>query len=122
MRALPMVRDVPKFQPLQRDIAIVVDDQVEYADIEAAIDARSREDSRLSALAEVRLFDVYRPRQAVSSAAEAVANALLNKEKSLAIRIVLQDTEKALGDTDADGAVAAVVEELARRFGARLRQ
>ena len=122
MRALPTVRDVPKFQPLQRDIAIVVDDRVEYADIEAAIGARSREDSRLSALAEVRLFDVYRPRQAVSSAAEAAANTLLNKEKSLAIRIVLQDTEKALGDTDADGAVAAVVEELSRRFGVRLRQ
>jgi phenylalanyl-tRNA synthetase beta chain len=50
------------------------------------------------------------------------ANALLNKEKSLAIRIVLQDTEKPLSDTDADAAVTAVVEELARRFGARLRQ
>ena len=121
-RDLPTVRDVPKFQPLQRDIAILVDDRVEYADIEAAIDARSREDSRLSALAEVRLFDVYRPRQAVSDGSEAVANTLLNKEKSLAIRIVLQDTEKALGDTEADGAVAAVVEELARRFDARLRQ
>ncbi len=121
-RDLPTVRDVPKFQPLQRDIAILVDDRVEYADIEAAIDARSREDSRLSALAEVRLFDVYRPRQAVSCGSEAVANTLLNKEKSLAIRIVLQDTEKALGDTEADGAVAAVVEELARRFDARLRQ
>ena len=86
-RDLPTVRDVPKFQPLQRDIAILVDDRVEYADIEAAIDARSREDSRLSALAEVRLFDVYRPRQAVSGGSEAVANTLLNKEKSLAIRL-----------------------------------
>jgi phenylalanyl-tRNA synthetase beta chain len=121
-RDLPTVWGVPKFQPLQRDIAILVDDRVEYADIEAAIDARSRADTRLSALAEVRLFDVYRPRQAVSGGSEAVANTLLNKEKSLAIRIVLQDTEKALGDTDADGAVAAVVEELARRFDARLRQ
>jgi phenylalanyl-tRNA synthetase beta subunit len=49
------------------------------------------------------------------------ANALLNKEKSLAFRIFLQDTARPLSDTDADAAVAAVVEELALRFGARQR-
>jgi phenylalanyl-tRNA synthetase beta subunit len=47
---------------------------------------------------------------------------LLNKDKSLAIRVVLQDTEKPLSDTDADAAVTAIVEELGQRFGARLRQ
>jgi len=120
-RPLPEVQAVPKFQPLQRDIAIFVDERVPYADIEAAIDSRSRADHRLSALADLRLFDVYRPRSAEATV-EAGANALLNKEKSLAIRIFLQDTEKALGDTDADGAVAAVLEELTERFGARLRQ
>ncbi|HTN50491.1 MAG TPA: phenylalanine--tRNA ligase subunit beta [Burkholderiaceae bacterium] len=121
-RPLPAVQPVSKFQPLQRDIAIVVDERVPYADIEAAIRCRSRADGRLSALTDVRLFDVYRPRPVVQPDVEAGANALLNKEKSLAIRIVLQDTEKALGDTDADGAVAAVVDELIQRFGARLRQ
>jgi phenylalanyl-tRNA synthetase beta chain len=120
-QGIPEVRPVPKFQPLQRDIAVVVDERVPYADIEAAIDSRSRVDRRLSALSDLLLFDVYRPRSAEPTV-EAGANALLNKEKSLAIRIVLQDTEKALGDTDADGAVAAVVEELTQRFGARLRQ
>jgi phenylalanyl-tRNA synthetase beta chain len=120
-QGLPEVQALSKFQPLQRDIAIVVDERVPYADIEAAIDSRSREDRRLSALSDLRLFDVYRPRSAEATV-EAGANALLNKDKSLAIRIVLQDTEKALSDTDADGAVAAVVEELTQRFGARLRQ
>ncbi len=121
-RELPSVNEVPKFQPLQRDIAVIVDEAVAYASIEAAIDNLSRADDRLSALADVRLFDVYRPRPTSEAAAVVGANALLNKEKSLAIRIVLQDTDRPLSDTDADAAVTAVVEELARRFGARLRQ
>lgn len=122
VRELPRVREISKFQPLQRDIAVIVDEAVDFASIEAAIDNLSRADDRLSALAEVLLFDVYRPRPTSEAAAVVGANALLNKEKSLAIRIVLQDTEKPLSDTDADAAVTAVVEELARRFGARLRQ
>jgi phenylalanyl-tRNA synthetase beta chain len=121
-RALPEVRDVPKFQALQRDIAVILNEDVPFAAVRTAIDVRSRSDGRLSALKEVRLFDVYRPRQMVGTAAGVDANALLNKEKSLAIRIVLQDTQNPLSDTDADAAVAAVVEELAQRFGARLRQ
>ncbi len=121
-RELPVVREIPKFQPLQRDIAFTIDERIEYGAVAAAIDARSRVDDRLSALTEVRLFDVYRPRQVATAPVEAGANALLNKEKSLAIRVVLQDTEKPLSDTDADAAVTAVVEEIARRFGARLRQ
>jgi phenylalanyl-tRNA synthetase beta chain len=47
---------------------------------------------------------------------------LLNKEKSLAFRIQLQDTERTLSDADADAAVAAIVDELGARLGARLRQ
>ena len=121
-RSLPVVRDLPKHQALQRDIAVIVDEQVSFAAIQTAIDIRSRADDRLSALSELRLFDVYRPRQASGTSAEAGANALLNKEKSLAIRVVLQDTAKPLSDTDADAAVTAIVEELGQRFGARLRQ
>lgn len=121
-RSLPVVREIPKFQPLQRDIAVIVDERIAYAAIEAAIDARSRTDERLSTLADVRLFDVYRPRPTAGAAGGAGANALLNKDKSLAIRVVLQDTEKPLSDTDADAAVTAIVEELGQRFGARLRQ
>jgi phenylalanyl-tRNA synthetase beta chain len=121
VRALPGIRELSKFQPLQRDIAVVVDESVPYGQVRAAIDSRSRSDRRLSALREVRLFDVYRPRATAATTGEVSANALLNKEKSLAFRIFLQDTDRPLTDTDADAAVAAVVEELALRFGARLR-
>jgi phenylalanyl-tRNA synthetase beta chain len=110
-----------RFQPLQRDIAVWVDESVSYQQVVTAIDIRSRADDRLSALQEVRLFDVYRA-PAAASTREVSANTLLNKEKSLAFRIVLQDTARPLSDTDADAAVAAVVEELTRSCGARLRQ
>ena len=120
--AVPIARPVPKFQALQRDVAVVVDETLPYASVLEAIDSRSRADDRLSALREVRLFDVYRRRKDSDSAAEAGANTLLNKEKSLAFRLVLQDTERPLSDTDADAAVSAIVEELTQRFGARLRQ
>jgi phenylalanyl-tRNA synthetase beta chain len=121
-REVPRMREIARHQPLQRDIALVLGEQVAYAAVEAAIGDRSRRDDRLSALADVRLFDVYRPRAGSEAAAGVAANTLLNKEKSLAIRIVLQDTERPLSDTDADAAVAAIVEELTARFNARLRQ
>jgi len=122
VRPLPALREVSRFQAIQRDIAVMVDEALPYAAIESAIDDLSRRDDRLSALAEVRLFDVYRARAGSSESREANANTLLNKEKSLAIRLVLQDTGRPLSDADADAAVTAVVEELARRFHARLRQ
>ncbi len=121
-RALPVARELSKFQPLQRDIAVWVAESVSFQQILSAIDSRSRADDRLSALREVRLFDVYRPSASAASTLEVAANALLNKEKSLAFRVVLQDTARPLSDTDADAAVAAVVEALAQKFGARLRQ
>ncbi|MFO0205695.1 MAG: hypothetical protein ACK54L_06005, partial [Betaproteobacteria bacterium] len=46
----------------------------------------------------------------------------LIKEKSLAFRILLQDTDRTLSDSFADAAVACLVEELGTRLGARLRQ
>jgi phenylalanyl-tRNA synthetase beta chain len=47
---------------------------------------------------------------------------LLNKEKSLAFRIVLQDTERSLNDDDADAAVGAIVQGLEKQCGAQLRR
>jgi phenylalanyl-tRNA synthetase beta chain len=121
-RPLPRYAEVSKFQPLTRDISITVDDALPVGAIEDAVRSLSRTDGRLSAVREFRLFDVYRPRPDSSKVAEASANALLNKEKSLAFRMVLQDTDRALNDADADAAVGAIVEGLEKQCGARLRR
>ena len=60
-------------------------------------------------LVDLMLFDVYRGQNLDSG------------KKSLAFRIVMQDTEKTLTDADADAAIARAVESLQRRFDATLR-
>jgi phenylalanyl-tRNA synthetase beta chain len=121
-RPLPRYTEVSRFPPVQRDISIVVDDDVPVQTIIDHVRSLSRSDDRLSALREFRLFDVYRPRPDSSKIAGASANALLNKEKSLAFRVVLQDTGRSLNDADADAALGAIIEVLEQRCGARLRQ
>jgi len=58
---------------------------------------------------DVRLFDIYR------------GKGIEPGEKSLAFRVVMQDTDKTLTDQDADFAMARLSQALATRFGAKLR-
>ena len=119
---LPVPRPVPRFPAVARDLALWFGADVAHGAIEKAIRRLASSDVRLKVLREVRLFDVYRPSSADSSNfAEASANALLNKEKSLAFRVVLQDTHRTLSDAEVDAAIAALIQALAEQFGARIR-
>jgi phenylalanyl-tRNA synthetase beta chain len=62
-----------------------------------------------AAVQDIRLFDVYR--------GKGIEQGL----KSLAFRVVMQDTARTLTDDEADAAMAGFVGLLATRFGARLR-
>ena len=120
---LPRFKDVPKFPAVLRDVALWVDASVTFQRVLDEVARIARTDDRLRVLRDFHLFDVYRPGGEDSSKfAGATANALLNKEKSLAFRMVLQDTDRTLADADADAAVAAIVDGLGARIGARLRQ
>lgn len=120
---LPRLQEVPKFPAVLRDVALWVDASVTLQRVLDEVAGIARTDERLRVLRDFRLFDVYRPSGEDSSKfAGASANALLNKEKSLAFRIVLQDTGRTLADAEADAAVAAIVEGLGARIGARLRR
>ena len=120
---LPEYRPVPRFPAVIRDVSLLVDLAAPVQGVLDAVSELARSDARLACLRDIRLFDLYRASPADSSkVAEADPNALLIKEKSLAFRIVLQDTEKTLSDTEADAAVTALVEGLGRTVGARLRQ
>jgi phenylalanyl-tRNA synthetase beta chain len=87
-----------------------------------AVFALAHSERRLSALREFQVFDVFRAQPISSKVAEASANVLLNKEKSLAFRLVLQDTERPVSDAEADAAVEVIVEVFEQRFNARLRR
>jgi len=100
---------VPKFQPAQRDIAVIVADNVTHDAVLAAVHAAPTG----GLLREALLFDVYKPKQS--------APGLAAHEKSLAVRLTLASGEATLTDEQIDAAVRAVVESIAGQLGGRLR-
>jgi phenylalanyl-tRNA synthetase beta chain len=120
--ALPRPRPVPRFPAVVRDIALRVDDRLPVQTIIDAVESLRTQDERLKTLHEFRLFDLYRPGADIVKGQNRAASPAPGAEKSLAFRLVLQDTERTLSDADADASVAVVVTELASRFGAKLRQ
>ena len=89
---------------LSRYAVLPWEDRAEY---QALLDALLTE--KLPIVRSVRLFDLYQ------------GKSLPPGRKSLAFRIVMQDTEKTLTDAEADLAIAQMVELLGERFGGTLR-
>jgi phenylalanyl-tRNA synthetase beta chain len=108
-RKVPVFEAVPKFQPAERDIAVIVRDEVSHAALLQAV--QSADTGGL--LREALLFDVYKPKQATAGLAQ--------NEKSLAVRLTLASTEATLTDEQIEAAVGAVVGRIAGQLGGRLR-
>ena len=103
-RALPNVAEISKYPPVRRDIAVAVPDSIA---VQAILDRVRAE--KIPLISEIHLFDVYR-----GAGVEA-------RKKSLAFRMLLQDTEKTLTDEEADRAIAKLLSVLESEFGATLR-
>jgi phenylalanyl-tRNA synthetase beta chain len=108
-RHVPVFQPVPRFQPAERDLAVILPDHVTSSQLLDAI--RAADTGGL--LRDLLLFDVYKPKQ--SSAAIAAG------EKSMAVRLTLADPDATLTDPQIEAAVASVVKLLQERLGARLR-
>jgi len=120
---LPTVVAVARHPALERDLALWFAQEVSVQSVFDVVAQVAKTDPRLLVLRDFRLFDIYRaPDVDSTKIAEVNANALLYKGKSLAFRLVLQDTEHTLSDTQADEAVAAVVEALSTRLGGQIRR
>jgi phenylalanyl-tRNA synthetase beta chain len=109
LRAVPSFQNVSRFQAVERDIAVIVNESVTHAALMLAIHAAPTQGLLRDAL----LFDVYRPKQAAAGLSEG--------EKSLAVRLTLNSDEATLTDAQIDAAMQAVLAQLARDVGARLR-
>lgn len=108
-RQVPAFKPVSKFQPIERDIAVIVPESVTHAALMAAIHGANTQ----GLLKDATLFDVYRPQQ---------ANAGIQLgEKSLAVRLVLASEVATLTDEDIEVAVQAVLGNLQSQLQARLR-
>ena len=101
----PRFSTLSRMQAVRRDIALLFSDDTP---VQAIIDAvKSR---KYRTLMEFSLFDLYR------------GNGLAAGQKSLAFRIVMQDTELTLTDSECDLAVSEIVKVLSQEFGATLRK
>lgn len=111
-RAVPVFQTVPKLQPVQRDVAVVVADQVNHAQLMQAIWAAPT----AGLLRDAQLFDVYRPKlDPTAVPADGAA------DRSLAVRLTLNSDEATLTEEQIEAAVKAVLERLMTDVGARQR-
>ncbi len=99
----PHAGEISRFPPVRRDIAVVVDEGIT---VQALLDAMHNE--KAPYVAELALFDLYR------------GKVVEDGKKSLAFRVLLQDTQKTLTEIEIDRSVACLVAVL-QQHGAQLR-
>ncbi|CAN5591880.1 phenylalanine--tRNA ligase subunit beta [soil metagenome] len=113
-RPVPVFKPVPKFQAVERDIAVIVTESVTHAALMQAIHAATTNGLLRGAV----LFDVYRPKPQPAGTA---STGMEQGEKSLAVRLTLNSGDATLNDDQIETAVQSVVSELVSSLGARLR-
>ncbi len=96
--------EISKFPAVSRDLALLVDADVEFAQIEQI--ARQTEKKLLK---NVVLFDVYE------------GDKLPQGKKSYAVNFILQDEEKTMGDKQIDAIMQKLIAQLTAKLGAQLR-
>ncbi len=101
--SVPKLKNISRFPPVRRDLAVLVDEGVT---VQALLDAMRSEN--LPKVVDLAIFDVYR------------GKGVEQGKKSLAFRVLLQDTEKTLTDNEIEENVALLVAAL-QREGAQLR-
>lgn len=97
-------KEISKFPAVSRDLALLLDKGVEFAEIEKI--AYSTEKKLLR---EVRLFDVYEGKNLPAG------------KKSYAVNFILQDTEKTLNDKQIDAIMQKLIGNLTKQLNAELR-
>lgn len=108
-RVLPQYKEISKFPAVQRDLALVVKQEVAVADLLAVFAREKAANPACKIMQTIVLFDEYR------------GKGLLENEKSLALRLTMQDTQSTLQDDAVEAAVAAFIAAAAKDCAARLR-
>ena len=96
--------EISKYPAVSRDLALLIDNGVEFAEIEQV--ARQTEKKLLK---KVELFDVYQGRN------------LPEGKKSYAVNFILQDDTKTLNDKAIDAIMQKLIKNLTAKLGAELR-
>lgn len=101
---VPDYQVVSKFPGVSRDLAFVVEESVQWNQVESIIRKQAGEQ-----LTEVTLFDVYR------------GQGIENGRKSLALGLTWQDASRTLNDEEITSWVDSIVKNLAEELDAQLR-
>ena len=101
---LAKYQEVPKFLPVRRDIAVLVDANLPAQAIVDAVNS-----AKISLVQQIQLFDIYQ------------GKGIAENKKSLAFLILMQDTNKTLLDIEVETAMAELLKLLENQFGASLR-
>ena len=96
--------EISKYPSVSRDLALLIDKNVEFAQIEQI--ARQSEKKLLKS---VELFDVYEGKNLPAG------------KKSYAVNFILQDNEKTLNDKAIEAIMNKIITNLKRQLGAELR-
>lgn len=97
-------KEISKFPSVSRDLALLLDNNVEFEQIERI--ARQTEKKLLK---KVELFDVYQGKN------------LPEGKKSYAVNFILQDEQKTLNDKQIDAIMTKLIANLKKQLGAELR-
>ena len=105
---LPMPKELSKFPAVQRDLALVVKQNISA---QSLLDAMAA--SMQNFIRTIELFDEFKPKTGSSSMAD--------DEKSLAFRVTLLNPNETLQDPQIDAVMAALLGAVEKKCAARLR-
>lgn len=103
-RKVPAYRELVRFPVVSRDLALIVDASVSAARLVAVLKEKAAPIVR-----SIELFDVYQ------------GKGIEGGKKSLAFRVLMQDTQRTLEDGEVDAVVTDIVRHAESSIGARLR-
>jgi len=101
---VPSFSDVSKYPEVRRDLAILIDKQIPYQEVENIVKNNAGAD-----LVHLSIFDVYS------------GDNLGENEKSLGLALVWQRVDRTLNDEEINQSFERIVSSLGDKFGAKLR-
>ena len=97
-------KEIAKYPAVRRDLALLVNKEVEFAEIERIAYA-----SEKKLLKKVELFDVYEGKNLEAG------------KKSYAVNFTLQDESKTMNDKQTEAVMNKIIQNLEKQLGAQLR-
>ncbi len=98
-------KEISKFPSVQRDLALIVDKSIAYADIEKNIKA-----NKIQSLKTIKLFDIFESEK------------LGKDKKSMAVNFTFSDDTKTLEDADTEGMMNKIITSLEKQLNAVVRK